>query len=205
MKPARKPSGRPSGKPLPHDPFRPIAVRSHVEPEGWKPKPTFSPRVWPPLVLLIHTIPLDQPGQPLSIAPFAIADTDTWKATPQAIGVDPSDALLRAREKGKEKEKEFWNNLYKEEKEATKEQLGALRPQETSAKTALSKSLGELRLVSPQPIMELAEALGAIRNQYFQWGRPWEREEELDRQRSELVRLIRTDLQISKLPKPTGE
>ena len=107
----------------------------------------------------------------------------------------PPDALKGAREEGTEQE--FWKNLYEDEERAIREQLEALRPQERSAKTNLSKALGELRLVAPEPIMDLAETLGATRREYPQWGRRWERREELDRQRGELIELIRRDLKIS--------
>jgi hypothetical protein len=44
--------------------------------------------------------------------------------------------------------------------------------------------------------MEIAETLGKARNEYPRWGRGWERREELDQQRGELIEHIRRDLKI---------
>ena len=71
-------SGRPSGKPFDHDPARRIAVRTHVEPEDWKPRKPYTRGRWPSLLLIVHTVPAHEPGQPLRFALWTIVETNTW-------------------------------------------------------------------------------------------------------------------------------
>jgi len=101
MKPVRKPSGQPSGRPLPHDPYRPIAIRTHVEPPGWTPsKPTLQ-LPWPQVVMVVHTIPEAVPGEPLRFGVWSLVDIGSWLTLDHGLvvgdGLSPDDreALLR--------------------------------------------------------------------------------------------------------------
>jgi hypothetical protein len=110
----------------------------------------------------------------------------------------PPEALKLAQKEGTESK--FWQELYEGERDAVTEELRELRPKEQSARRALSKSLSELRLLSSEGILERVEKLSDIKDEYHQWGRPWERRQELDRIRSELIGFIRRDLQIDRPP-----
>ena len=98
MKRLVRKSGRPSGKPFPYDPAKRIAIRTHVEPEGWVPQGSFTTRLWPSLLLIVHTVPFDRPGQPLRFGVWEIIETRYWTTLDRGVVLgDRLDMAARSR------------------------------------------------------------------------------------------------------------
>jgi hypothetical protein len=66
----RRQSPAPRGA-RPHDPYAEIAIRAHVEPPNWRPRPA-GPSPTPVIALLVSTVARDVPGEPLAFGVFAL-------------------------------------------------------------------------------------------------------------------------------------
>lgn len=78
-------SGRPSGKPFDHDPARRVAVRTHVEPEGWTPQRLKGHQQWPTVLFVVHTVPLDEAGQGLRFGLWDLVETQQWTTVDRGL------------------------------------------------------------------------------------------------------------------------
>lgn len=79
-----------------HDPYRRTLMRSHVQSDLWTPKLPYRPGVWPEIILLFHTMPLDRPGEPLAFAVWQLIDANTWEGYDRGLVVGSRlDGLAR--------------------------------------------------------------------------------------------------------------
>jgi len=106
-------------------------------------------------------------------------------------------AKLRELEaKSTDDQRAYWQGVREGQRSSATEELQSLRGRVVEAKRALSRALGEIRIVGPAGIVELAEELATAANWAPRHGRGHEQEVELKQKRLRYVAEVRTDLQI---------
>lgn len=97
--PRRRSAG--PGRRLPGEPTV-TAVRAHCEPDDWRVVPVASPRDWPQVSLVLHTVAYPRPGEPLRFGVWQLVHLGgTWMGERRGVFYDddlPADQAAEIRE-----------------------------------------------------------------------------------------------------------